>query len=424
MISCLLTKCFRKVSCRAITLCFNLFAVFFLSLSNAYAGPEEQAKRIHERLTGVIPSGPTLSAMVNELSGTDTDGNSITGGLGAAYIAMVHPAFYSATIKNWAAPWTNREQDVFVPLNDYTATVIGFVKQDVDFRRILYGNEIGYSPRAISDGFPYSSVWKAPDDDSIDHYQYVENNNLIDTIVLGTQPAVTGLNNVPPAGIMTTHAAAKAFFVDGTNRAMLRYTLLNHLCVDLEQLHDVTRPADRIRQDVSRSPGGDSTQFLTGCVGCHSGMDPMAQAFAYYDYDNDLVDEDNNDLNPTYSIVYDRSQVNPKYHINSTTFPYGYVTPDDHWDNYWRTGQNSALGWGAEISPNERNGAESLGRELANSAAFTRCQVEKVFKNVCLRDPISTDDVSKVSDMIRDFTSGYLVKPLFAAAADYCKTPL
>ena len=49
---------------------------------------------------------------------------------------------------------------------------------------------------------------------------------------------------------------------------------------------DTSLPPDRIRQDVSRSPGGDSRIFLNNCIGCHSGMDPFAQAFAYYDYDN------------------------------------------------------------------------------------------------------------------------------------------
>src|SRR6185295_15211124 len=89
------------------------------------------------------------------------------------------------------------------------------------------------------------------------------------------------------AGVITTRAAARAFFVDGTNRAMFRFTLKNHLCHDMEQVQDTTRPSDRIRQDVPRSPGGDSRLFMNGCVGCHSGMDPMAQAFAYYDFNYD-----------------------------------------------------------------------------------------------------------------------------------------
>ena len=80
-------------------------------------------------------------------------------------------------------------------------------------------------------------------------------------------------------------ARCQAFFVAGTNRAMFRFTLLNHMCRDLEEIQDTARPPDRIRQDVSRSPGGDARLFLNNCVGCHSGMDPMAQAFAYYTFD-------------------------------------------------------------------------------------------------------------------------------------------
>ena len=73
---------------------------------------------------------------------------------------------------------------------------------------------------------------------------------------------------------MTSRAAAQSFFIAGTNRAMFRFTVLNHMCRDLEEIHDTTRPPDRIRQDVSRSPGGDARLFLNNCVGCHSGMDP------------------------------------------------------------------------------------------------------------------------------------------------------
>ena len=38
--------------------------------------------------------------------------------------------------------------------------------------------------------------------------------------------------------------------------------MLNHMCKDMEQVHDVKRVPDRIRQDVSRSPGGDSRLYL------------------------------------------------------------------------------------------------------------------------------------------------------------------
>ena len=83
---------------------------------------------------------------------------------------------------------------------------------------------------------------------------------------------------------MTTAAGAGAFFYKGTNRAMVRFTMMDYLCDDLQYIADTTRPPDRIRQDPARSPGGDSRAFLNQCIGCHSGMDALAGAFAYYDF--------------------------------------------------------------------------------------------------------------------------------------------
>jgi hypothetical protein len=215
------------------------------------------------------------------------------------------------------------------------------------------------------------------------------------------------------AGVMTTRAAAEAFFVAGTNRANFRFTLLNHLCNDLEQVKDTSRPADRVRQDVSRSPGGDSRIFLNSCVGCHSGMDPLAQAFAYYNFN----------LNSG-SIEYTGGVVQPKYLVNGDTFKYGYVTPDDRWDNYWRAGQNSLLGWATSGpgSTGSGNGAKSMGEELANSRAFASCQVKKVFETVCLREPGDTADRNQVEIITDNFiANNYSMKSVFAETAVYCR---
>src|SRR5690606_18589236 len=75
-------------------------------------------------------------------------------------------------------------------------------------------------------------------------YEYLENNdlNLGDPAVLkkSTQSAHTSLPTAATAGVMTTRAAAQAFFIAGTNRAMFRFTLMAHMCKDLEQVHDTT----------------------------------------------------------------------------------------------------------------------------------------------------------------------------------------
>ena len=195
---------------------------------------------------------------------------------------------------------------------------------------------------------------------------------------------------------------------------MFRFTMINHLCTDLEQVADTSRDPGRIRQDVSRSPGGDSRVFLNNCLGCHAGMDPLAQAFAYYDYSFDGDPEGG-------QITYTNGSVVPKYHINENTFPYGFVTPDDHWDNYWREGQNQSIGWDESLD-GFGDGAKSLGGELANTDAFAYCQVEKAFELVCLREPGDDADRNEVDSLVSGFRfDGYNMKQVFAGAADYCK---
>jgi hypothetical protein len=177
---------------------------------------------------------------------------------------------------------------------------------------------------------------------------------------------------------------------------------------------DITRPPDRIRQDVTRSPGGVSTLFLNNCIGCHSGMDPMAQAVAYYNLNN----IDPMTASTMGQIVYTAGQVQPKYFINKTNFPQGFSTPDDSWTNRWHTGPNEILGW---RGPGSGNGAKSLGQELENSAAFDSCQVTRVFKYVCLRAPNSAGDFTKVNSMIASFQANqYKLRQPFAEAAAYC----
>lgn len=367
-----------------------------LLASTASATPQEraQAKRMHDRLAGVPPTDTVLNQM-EALMGSDP--------AAAANIAMDNPAFYNVTLKNFVTPWTNREQTVFAPLNDYTATVIGMVRDDEPFNTALSA-DILYTVNAS--GLP------VPAANNNDHYSQAETNgvNLKTALQKTTQSAVYGIPAGAAAGLITTRAASAAFFINGTNRAMFRFTLINHLCHDMEQVHDTSRPPDRIRQDVSRSPGGDSRIFLNNCIGCHSGMDPMAQAFAYYDFD-----ETQNRL------VYTSDQVNAKYLINANNFRQGFITPDDSWENRWRHGPNQLLGWDANL-PGSGSGAKSLGQELAQSDAFAQCQVEKVFKAVCFRAPADAADRSQVAQIESDFkVGGYHLKQVFAETAVYCK---
>lgn len=361
----------------------------------AQADALTQAKRLHDRLAGVPPSPSVLTQMANLITNNQQTA--------AANIAMQAPSFYNATLKNFVTPWTNRDQTVFAPLNDYSATVIGMIRDDVPFNTVLSGDILYVGGSGLPAYSPANN----------DLYQQLEDQdlNMGDPAVLvaTTQSTASGLPAAATAGIMTTRAASQAFFIAGTNRAMFRFTLINHLCKDMEQVHDTSLPPDRIRQDVSRSPGGDSRIFLNNCIGCHTGMDPMAQAFAYYNYDE-----------TSGRLQYTPGVVQPKYGINSDNFKPGYVTRDDGWNNYWRKGKNQLLGWNGQLA-GSGSGAKSMGQELAGSDQFARCQVEKVFKTVCLHPPANQQDRDKVDAITTSFkANGYHMKEVFASAAVYC----
>ena len=378
-----------------VVLAVLLSAMFVLP---ANAGYREQAKQMHDRLAGVPPTNIVLQQMEDAINPA-LPGNVNT----AADIAMDNENFYNVTLKNFAAPWTNRDRSIFVPLNDYIATVIGMIRDDLPFNTLLT-DDITYIGRA-------GVVPAAPSANNNDHYEQLEANhiNLRDELQFVQQSSINGIPSTATAGVITSRAASEAFFIAGTNRAMFRFTLLNHLCNDMEQLHDPRVTPDRVRQDVSRSPGGDSRLFLNSCIGCHTGMDPMTQAFAYYNYDE-----------ASGALEYTPGNVQPKYFNNDLNFPQGFKTPDDSWDNYWRKGQNSYLGFDVLLTGSGQ-GAKSLGQELANSQAFAACQVKKVFRTVCLRSPEDAPDRIKVDEIVSTFRgTGYRMKQVFADTAVYC----
>ncbi|HWS65169.1 MAG TPA: hypothetical protein VN325_20630 [Steroidobacteraceae bacterium] len=384
-------------------ICAGTLLLLTANLGVAQTLNKDQAKRMYDRIAGVTASDATLTSMVG-MDATQA----------ALNIVTKDPAFYNNTIRNLAMPWTNRDQTVFAPLNDYVATVVGMVRDNVPFNTLLSADLVYIADASAAS--TYSLPAYSPGNNDL--YQQMDDNgvDLKAHLVSSTQSALTGVPATATAGVLTTRAAAAAFFINGTNRAMFRFTMMNHLCSDLQTIMDTTRPPDRIRQDVTRSPGGDSGLFLNNCIGCHSGMDPMAQAFAYYNFNN----TDPTTTATVGQIVYTAGQVQPKYFINNTNFPQGYVTPDDRWDNRWRGGVNSLLGW----DPNQTGsgqGAKSLGQELAGSQAFASCQVTRVFKYVCFRAPSNAADRTQVATMVASFkSSNYSLRQVFADAAVYC----
>ncbi len=391
----------QKKSCGSVGIAI-LLVVGLTIAGAAQAGSLERAKRMHDRLVGVPPSDAVLAQMAQLI--TDGDPGA------AAEMAMQNPEFYNTVLKNWITPWTNEDMTVFAPLNDYTATVIGIIRDRRSFKEVLAGDVI-YVGRTQQPGYSFSNN---------DHYEALDDSgaDLSDPGVLEmrTQSGLASnwLRSDEAAGVITTRQAGREFFRAGTNRRMLRFTAINYLCRDMEALHDNTLSTDWIRQDVPRSPGGDSEVFLNSCSGCHTGMDPFSGAYAYFDWEGDQ---------DTGRVEYTRGQVQDKYLANGNTFPAGYVTRDDRWENRWITGSHSILGW---RSASIRGfGPQSMGEQLAESEAFSRCQVNKVFEQVCFRPPSDLDDRTQVEDIREDFeTNGYDLIDVFADVATYCSEGL
>ncbi|MDH5323884.1 MAG: hypothetical protein OEZ68_02845 [Gammaproteobacteria bacterium] len=377
---------------------YLLILVSLLAVSvNGMAGPRDQAKRIHDRLAAAPPSEAVLASMAAKIDAGDS--------IGAAMEAMNNPGFYNIFLKNWITPWTNISETVFAPLNDYTATAIGVIRDDISFQEILTADVVYIGVVA---GLPsYSHT-------NNDHYQSLEDSNanlgspaVLQRVQQSTLPNAQ-LSSSQTAGVLTTRAAGEAFLSAGTNRRMIEFAFKNHLCSEMAELNDVSRPPDRIRQDVSRSPGGDSAIFLNSCVGCHAGMDPLTQAFAYYEWDAEAE-----------RVVFTNNSVQDKYLINANTFPLGYVTANDQWINYWRKGKNALLEWRGTSASGF--GVKSLGEELVSSRAFSTCQVKKAFKEICFRapaNPMERNEINRIADVFE--SSNYSMKRVFAEVASYC----
>jgi hypothetical protein len=354
------------------------------------AGPREQAWKLHNRLAGVPPKQDVLNDMSAAISQGDPEA--------AARIAMENPSFYNITLKNWIKPWSNRDQTPRVPMNDYVATILGVIRDDSPFDKILYDDIIYIVDDATL------PVYSNTDNN---HYRNAETQNLdfMDTLVVRKQSDITGTPAAGIAGVTTTRNSGENYFSAGTNRRVNRFIFMNYLCKDYEDLHDITIPDFRVARDVERNPGGDSRTYKNRCVGCHAGQDGLRGAYAYYNFTGGR-------------LAYTQGQVQGKMNQNNY-FPQGFVTTNDGWINLWATGQNASVGWRGATSG---TGAQSIGMMFAKSKAFSQCMARKVFKLVCMKDAVNANDVSKITALATEFESNnkYSMKDLIAKTSVGC----
>lgn len=371
-----------------------------------FAGPKEDAKFLVDRVLGTSLTPAQFQQIENQL----TNGQRKQ----AALQLTRHPDFYNVTLRSHFIKRATEESNKYYPLNDYIATLIGMVRDDIPYNQVLSADILyvgatgqGLPPYSANDNDHYIEMEKKAIDLS-------DPNKLIRITQSGAPGSV--LPSSATAGIVTTRQSAKAFFSAGTNRAMIRFVFMNYLCRDMEAVHDISRPLTMVRQDISRN-----YPFTQDCAGCHAGMDGLAGAYAYYEWD-----ENSNQLQ------YTAGQVQPKFHINDNVFKKGYRTQDDRWINFWRVGQNSALGWRPPASGSQLhaeygyafgNGAKSMGQEISGTMAFSSCAVKQVYERVCLKtgNQISSADQTIIEQVSTLFeASNYNYRDMFAEVAIRC----
>ncbi|HYX35233.1 MAG TPA: hypothetical protein VE954_19225 [Oligoflexus sp.] len=396
----------------------GLMVTLLLSMPAFGAGTDDLSKAraqvefVYQRLTGIRPAAADLatwSAALAPLAGADR----------TAYLADVvgkaateNDLFYSVTVLNFAQIEASEDRSVAEGsgatftgvLNDLTATVIGMVRDEKDYRAIL-SDDVLYIPTGTTYVPGTNAIY-----DTLYNTHKTTGGPIASALTAVTQTGATGL--AVQAGIFTLRGFGSVYYDAGTNRAPFRFTSMNYLCRDMEDLSDVSRADIYVRRDVDRAPGGDASKYRTECVGCHAGMDPLANSFSFFNFVPPAQ------ANAAAAITIAAAPV-AKTNQNNDVFPGGAVVTNDAWMNLWLEGTNSALGWDA--TKKSGTGVKSLGDMLASSKMFPECMAKRVYKTVCgLKEETSTAEKAVISRLAGEFTKTYNMKELFKDTAAEC----
>lgn len=267
------------------------------SIINAHAAESDmlKAKKLYERMTGVKVSStkPELKKVAEFIAKGDTRG-------AANYITGTSD-FLNVQVKNLSLKLSNKDESVKVPFNDFSALIVGVVRDGKDFREILtadYFYDVKNVPKVTDQRTRYftqenftpvetaymdlqtslqlqsrqklvKTAWSTP---------YQQTDKSFDLVNLADNPE--------PAGVFSTRTFAERNLSGGTNRRAVEFSLKQFLCVSMAEAADSSASDQYVGRDVERFPAGDHNKYLTSCKSCHSVMDGMRGAFAKMDYTN------------------------------------------------------------------------------------------------------------------------------------------
>lgn len=407
--------------------CFSIVLTsghLFSQTVHAQAQSKDEVKKLAERIVGVkLPGDSPLLAQMRPLYNS---GNKKA----AAQLALNDARFINLTVKQMGLKMSTRAETMRTELNDFVATYMGIIRDDLDARLMLTGDFYYRSDAARVPSLPNGTVNVLADIViSNNHYVALDRPNIdlnaalfrVEKQPMGSQfnGALVLVDNPDPAGLLTTRAFMSAHAIAGTNRRPVEYTMREFMCVAMADWSDVGASDARIGRDIDRAPGGDAQKFQTSCKGCHTGMDGFRLAFAKNDFQtsgdypngrviNSLVENANFGgfaANTRVSTKMDRSP-------NNRVFPNGYVPVDTQWVNNSRGPANSELfGWRGNV--NTGFGVKTFAEAISNSRRFSQCMVQRVYEGICRR-PFSIASSKVYADRMADVLelNGYSVKTL------------
>ncbi len=377
-----------------------------LAASACFGGDAtQQAKTLFRTLTGVPlrSDDVRLPYMVQLISSGNIRG--------AADLATADDNFYDVTLVHWASHLSNRDEFQRTPMNDFIATVVGTAADGRDARELLYADAI----------YVGANVPGIPADISSTnaHYAFLEASRLpLRTHLARQSPQRAGVSG---AGLLTSWTWLKNHAFAGTSRRLAEFTMREFMCKSMNDIADLNTPRDRIRQDVDRAPGGNTSVFNNKCAGCHGILDGFAGAFANLNFS--FTDA----MTKEAGVIDSRTSPHPKMLQNAGNYPAGYVTTDDSFVNHAVYGANESLGWRGPVSG---RGVAEFGRMVANSRGFSRCMAQRTYSQLCINVDYAVDRLtavqkdqleaagSQIESLAQDFEdNGYNLRKLFGAAA-------
>lgn len=214
------------------------------------------------------------------------------------------------------------------------------------------------------------------------------------------------------AGVFSLRGFARAYYRAGTNRAPVSYSLEHFLCTPMASVHDTNLSDEFVGMDIPRSPGGVPETYKTTCVGCHSHMDALRGAFAYYDF------KDSSALSTVVleKLFYTYSGVVEKMNQNMA-YEQGWRVVNDFWRSNWALNSSNRDRGLTMIGSGQ--GAKDFGKHLVSQPLFAKCMAKQVVEKVCAKK--AKINSSYIEELGRYFiSSNYNMKKLFAKVGVQC----